>query len=72
MAVGRSLIAVVVAEFTTAVTGLGFLILTSSRRFQMAESLVPVVLLMITGFVLYTLLKKVEDRLAPWILRSSD
>jgi ABC-type nitrate/sulfonate/bicarbonate transport system permease component len=69
LAVGRSLIAVVVAEFSTAVTGLGFIILTSSRRFQMAESLVPVVLLMITGFVLYTLLKRVEGRLAPWILR---
>jgi sulfonate transport system permease protein len=71
LAVGRSLIAVVVAEFSTAVTGLGFIILTSSRRFQMAESLVPVVLLMITGFVLYTLLKRVEARLAPWILRRS-
>lgn len=69
LAVGRSLIAVVVAEFSTAVTGLGFLILTTSRRFQMAESLVPVVLLMITGFVLYTLLKRVEARLAPWIMR---
>lgn len=69
LAVGRSLIAVVVAEFSTAVTGLGFLILTTSRRFQMAESLVPVVLLMITGFTLYTLLKRVEARLAPWIMR---
>jgi NitT/TauT family transport system permease protein len=71
LAVGRSLIAVVVAEFSTAVTGLGFLILTRSRRFEMAESLVPVVLLMITGFVLYTVLKRVEARLAPWILRSA-
>jgi sulfonate transport system permease protein len=72
LAVGRSLIAVVVAEFSTAVTGFGFLILTRSRRFEMAESLVPVVLLMITGFVLYTLLKRVEARLAPWILRSAE
>jgi sulfonate transport system permease protein len=71
LAVGRSLIAVVVAEFSTAVTGLGFLILRYSRRFDMAESLVPVVLLMLTGFVLYTLLKRVEARLAPWILRPS-
>jgi NitT/TauT family transport system permease protein len=72
LAVGRALIAVVVAEFSTAVTGLGFLILRNSRRFAMAESLVPVVVLMITGFVLYTLLKKVEARLAPWILRTSE
>jgi sulfonate transport system permease protein len=72
LAVGRSLIAVVVAEFSTAVTGLGFIILINSRRFQMAESLVPVIILMVTGFVLYTLLKKVELRLAPWIMRSAE
>jgi ABC-type nitrate/sulfonate/bicarbonate transport system permease component len=72
LAVGRSLIAVVVAEFSTAVTGLGFLILTRSRRFAMAESLVPVVLLMITGFVLYTVLKRVETRLGPWIMRTAE
>lgn len=66
LAVGRALIAVIVAEFSTAVTGLGFLILTKSRRFDMAESLVPVILLMITGFALYTLLKRSEKRLAPW------
>lgn len=71
LAVGRSLIAVVVAEFSTAVTGLGFLILVHSRRFEMAESLVPVVLLMLAGFFLYTALKRVENRLAPWILRGT-
>lgn len=69
LAVGRALIAVVVAEFSTAVTGLGFLILRYSRRFDMAESLVPVVLLMLTGFLLYTGLKRIEKRLAAWILR---
>jgi len=67
LAVGRALIAVVVAEFSTAVTGLGYLILRNSRRFEMAESLVPVVVLMLTGFVLYTLLKRSEKRLAPWV-----
>lgn len=69
LAVGRSLIAVVVAEFSTAVTGLGSLILRFSRRFDMAESLVPVVLLMAVGFALYTLLKRVEARLTPWLVR---
>lgn len=67
LAVGRSLIAVVVAEFSTAVTGLGFIILMKSRRFDMAESLVPVVILMITGFGLYSLLKMLEKRLSPWL-----
>jgi NitT/TauT family transport system permease protein len=67
LAVGRALIAVIVAEFSTAVTGLGFLILRHSRRFEMAESLVPVIVLMITGFALYTLLKRSEERLASWV-----
>jgi len=69
LAVGRALIAVVVAEFSTAVTGLGFLILRHSRRFQMAEALVPVVLLMLAGFVLYSALKRAERRLGPWMTR---
>ena len=70
LAVGRALIAVVVAEFSTAVTGLGFVILRNSRRFEIADSLVPVVLLTLTGFLLYTLLKRIENRLAPWTLSS--
>ena len=63
LAVGRALIGVVVAEFETAVTGLGYLILSKSRRFYMAESLVPVIVLMVVGFVLYTALKAVETRM---------
>jgi NitT/TauT family transport system permease protein len=63
LAVGRGLIGVVVAEFETAVTGLGYLILSKSRRFLMAESLVPVVVLMLVGFLLYGGLKRVEDRM---------
>jgi NitT/TauT family transport system permease protein len=63
LAVGRGLIGVVVAEFETAVTGLGYLILSKSRRFLMAESLVPVVVLMLVGFLLYGGLKRVENRM---------
>lgn len=63
LAVGRGLIGVVVAEFETAVTGLGYLILSKSRRFLMAESLVPVILLMLVGFLLYSGLKVVETRM---------
>lgn len=63
LAVGRGLIGVVVAEFETAVTGLGYLILSKSRRFLMAESLVPVVVLMLVGFLLYGGLKRVEQRM---------
>jgi NitT/TauT family transport system permease protein len=63
LAVGRGLIGVVVAEFETAVTGLGYLILSKSRRYFMAESLVPVVVLMLVGFLLYGALKRVENRM---------
>ena len=63
LAVGRGLIGVVVAEFETAVTGLGYLILSKSRRFLMAESLVPVVVLMVVGFALYGGLRRVEQHM---------
>ena len=63
LAVGRGLIGVVVAEFETAVTGLGYLILSKSRRYLMAESLVPVVVLMVVAFLLYGALNNLERRL---------
>lgn len=70
LSVGRALIGVVIAEFETAVTGLGYLVLLKSRRFEMAESLVPVVVLMGVGFLLYSLLRSAEERVS-W-MRASD
>ena len=66
LAIGRALIAVIVAEFYTAIAGLGYLIVSNAHAFQTARVFVPVVLLMILGVVTTGLLEVAEARLAPW------
>ncbi|MEO6943138.1 MAG: ABC transporter permease, partial [Lacisediminihabitans sp.] len=52
LAIGRALIGVIVAEFFTAITGLGNLIVTNANTFQTARMFVPIVLLSLIGVVL--------------------
>jgi NitT/TauT family transport system permease protein len=66
LAVGRALVGVVIAEFYTAIAGLGYLILMYANSFQTARVFVPVVILMALGVLLTWLLQLVETRLAPW------
>ena len=66
LAVGRALVGVVIAEFYTAIAGLGYLILLYANSFQTARVFVPVVILMALGVLLTWLLQLVETRLAPW------
>jgi len=49
LAIGRALIGVVVAEFYTAISGLGNLIVTGANSFQTARMFVPVVLIALLG-----------------------
>jgi len=66
LAIGRALIGIIVAEFFTAITGLGNLIVTNANNFQTARMFVPIVLLSVIGVVLTSLLGLVEARMAPW------
>jgi NitT/TauT family transport system permease protein len=66
LAIGRALIAVIVAEFYTAISGLGYLIVANAHAFQTARVFVPVVVLMLLGVVSTGLLAMAESRLAPW------
>lgn len=66
LAIGRALIAVIVAEFYTAISGLGYLIVSNAHTFQTARVFVPVVVLMALGVVTTALLEMVEARLTPW------
>ena len=66
LAIGRGLIGVVVAEFYTAIAGLGFLIVSSANAFRTSRMFVPIVVLMILGIVLTKSLEYVERRLTPW------
>lgn len=66
LAVGRAVIGVVVAEFFTAVTGLGGLIIVFSNSFATAKLFVPVITLVMLGLVLTQVARILEGRFATW------
>ncbi len=72
LAVGRALVGMVVAEFFTSITGLGYLIMRYNNSFQPDHLLVPVVVVMALGIVLTTITRGLERRIAPWNRASSD
>lgn len=69
LAVGRALIGMIVAEFYTSVTGLGYMIVTYANAFQTAKLFVPIILIAGLGVALTALLNYAEKRLAPWKVR---
>jgi NitT/TauT family transport system permease protein len=66
LAIGRGLVGMIIAEFYTAMTGLGYMIVRYAHIFKMDRTFVPVILLMILGITLTAGLKWVERRIAPW------
>jgi len=66
LAIGRALIAVIVAEFYTAISGLGYLIVSNAHAFQTARVFVPIVGLMTLGVVTTGLLEMAEARISRW------
>jgi NitT/TauT family transport system permease protein len=66
LAIGRGLVGMVIAEFYTTISGLGFMITRYANVFEMDKTFVPVIVLMILGVSLTTILKWLERRIAPW------
>jgi NitT/TauT family transport system permease protein len=66
LAIGRGLVAVVVAELFGSRAGLGFLLAQASDAFNMPLLFVSVVLLAVTGMALTWLVGAVEKMLMPW------
>jgi ABC-type nitrate/sulfonate/bicarbonate transport system permease component len=66
LAVGRGIVGIVVAEFFTAIGGLGGMIVEFSNSFQTAKLFVPVLTLVALGLGLTELAKWLERRIAPW------
>jgi len=66
LAIGRGLVGMVVAEFFTSISGLGFMISRYANIFETDKTFVPVLLLMFLGVFLTTGLKVLERRIAPW------
>jgi NitT/TauT family transport system permease protein len=66
LAIGRAIIGMVVAEFFTAITGLGALIVKYGNRYDTASMFVPILTLMLLGILLTSLVRRAEEHFAPW------
>jgi len=66
LAIGRGLIGMIIAEFYTTISGLGFMITRYANVFEMDKTFVPVIVLMALGVSLTSLLKWAGRRIAPW------
>ena len=69
LAAGRALIGAVVAEFFTAIGGLGYFILYQSRTFHHNEAFVGVLLLAAFGVGFEVLVNWSTRRFLPWYRR---
>src|SRR3954463_741362 len=66
LAVGRAVVAMVIAEFFTTISGLGAVIINSANNFDTAPMFVPIIVLMVMAIGLNSLIGWVERRVAPW------
>jgi NitT/TauT family transport system permease protein len=66
LGIGRAIIGMVVAEFFTAITGLGALIVKYGNRYDTASMFVPILALMLLGILLTSLVRRAEEHFAPW------
>lgn len=66
IAIGRAVVGVVVAEFFTAIGGLGGIIINAGNNFDTSRMFVPIIVLMLLGVGLTALVGLVERRTAQW------
>ena len=66
LAIGRGLVGMIIAEFYTTITGLGFMVTKYANVFEMDKTFVPVILLMFLGVTMTSGLKRLERWIAPW------
>ena len=66
LAVGRAVVAMVIAEFFTTISGLGAVIINSANNFDTATMFVPIIILMVMAIGLNGVIGWVERKVAPW------
>ncbi len=66
LAVGRAVVAMVIAEFFTTISGLGAIIINSANNFDTATMFVPIIVLMVLATGLNAFIGMVEHWVAPW------
>ena len=66
LGIGRAIIGMVVAEFFTAITGLGAVIVKYGNQYDTASMFVPLLVLMLLGIGLTQGVRRLEEMFAPW------
>src|SRR5665811_54578 len=66
LALGRAVVAMVIAEFFTSISGLGAIIQTSANNFDTATTFVPIVIIMLMAVSLNFFVGVIERWVAPW------
>ena len=66
LGIGRAIIGLVVAEFFTAITDLGALIVKYGHQYDTASMFVPILVLMLLGVTLSLVVRHLERWIAPW------
>jgi ABC-type nitrate/sulfonate/bicarbonate transport system permease component len=66
LGIGRCIIGMVVAEFYTAVGGLGALIMKYGNQYDTAAMFVPILTLSLLGIVLTLIVRRAEEAFEPW------
>jgi NitT/TauT family transport system permease protein len=66
LGIGKAVIGMVIAEFLTAISGLGGIIISSANSFQTAQMFVPIIVIMVLAVLLSYLMGLIERRVAPW------
>jgi ABC-type nitrate/sulfonate/bicarbonate transport system permease component len=66
LGVGRGVIGMVIAEFFTAISGLGAIIIQTGNSFKTADMFVPIIVIMALGIGLTALVGVLERKVAPW------
>ena len=54
------------AEFFTAITGLGAMIVKYGNQYDTASMFVPILILMVMGVTLTAFVRRIEEMFAPW------
>ena len=66
LAIGKAVMGMIIAEFFTAISGLGAIIINSANNFDTATMFVPIILLMVLATALTSLVGMLERLVAPW------
>jgi len=66
LAVGRAILAMIIAEFFTSISGLGGMIVKYGNFFATAKMFVPIIVVSLLGVCAVGFIKYLERKLAPW------